>query len=495
MEFSHMKRTRLTAFATFLAGCLAALFQPAGAGEGVRYIAVISRKTHDHPAWRKVADALIEKHRGKLITYGEDVSESLDALRESFPRYACFVARPEEVSRDFVARVHRLTRRLDDDPYTDVIWGILTGFDAQNALEIARHREPLVIHRVAAGTEVALEMCREGVWYCELEKHRMVRKEAGARPERIRGPADTTRALADALEKYRAQLFVTSGHATERDWQIGFRYRNGSFRSRGGVLYGRDTGGKEFPIRDNTPRVYLPVGNCLMGHIDGPDAMALAFLRSAGVRQMIGYTVPTWYGYAGWGCLDYFLEQPGRYTLAEAFFANQQALLHRLEVNVPEIAGVDTEPGKTYRKQIPLTPRARKNGLGQGDARGLLYDRDAVAFYGDPAWEARMAKMSCSWEQVLREEEGRFIFEIKPLRGEATFKPINTNGSQRGWRPIIEIFPWRLERIEILQGEDLEPLITDNFILIPNPRKPRDGRPYRVVFRAEKTDRGGGQRF
>jgi zinc protease len=225
-----------------------------------------------------------------------------------------------------------------------------------------------------------------------------------------------------------------------------------------------------------------------MGHIDGPDAMALAFLRSAGVRQMIGYTVPTWYGYAGWGCLDYFLEQPGRYTLAEAFFANQQALLHRLEVNFPGIARVDTEPGKTYRKQVQLTPQARKNGLGQGDARGLLYDRDAVAFYGDPAWSARMAKMSCCWEQVLREEEGRFIFEIKPLRGEATFKPINTNGSQRGWRPIVEIFPWRLQKIEILQGKELEPLITDNFILVPNPRKPGEG-PYRVVFRAQKADR------
>ena len=56
-----------------------------------------------------------------------------------------------------------------------------------------------------------------------------------------------------------------------------------------------------------------------MGHIDDQQAMALAWLKSGGVRQMLGYTVPTWYGYAGWGCLDYFVEQPGRYDFAEAF--------------------------------------------------------------------------------------------------------------------------------------------------------------------------------
>ncbi len=100
-------------------------------------------------------------------------------------------------------------------------------------------------------------------------------------------------------------------------------------RSEKGQLFGLDTHGQRYPIRSDNPKVYLPVGNCLMGHIDGPDAMALAFLNSAGVNQMIGYTVPRWYGYAGWGLLDYFVEQPGRFTLAEAFYANEQALVYR----------------------------------------------------------------------------------------------------------------------------------------------------------------------
>ena len=138
-------------------------------------------------------------------------------------------------------------------------------------------------------------------------------------------PADTTQALVSALNVGAPDLFVTSGHATERDWQIGFRYPNGYFKSKAGAMHGEDTAGQIFPVLSHNPKVYLPIGNCLMGHIDGPDAMALAWMKSAGVRQMLGYIKPTWYGYMGWGVLDYFVEQPGRYTMTEAFFANQAA--------------------------------------------------------------------------------------------------------------------------------------------------------------------------
>jgi hypothetical protein len=37
-------------------------------------------------------------------------------------------------------------------------------------------------------------------------------------------PPDTTKALVDTLNVDQTQLLVTSGHATERDWQIGYRF-------------------------------------------------------------------------------------------------------------------------------------------------------------------------------------------------------------------------------------------------------------------------------
>lgn len=452
---------------------------------GADYVVVVSKETQSDSEWSKVVEELVAKHQAEVVVYDMHISESLPALRKSFPRYACFVATSAEASKQMVADVHRLTRKLDDDPYADVFWGILTGYDAANALAIAKEREPLVIKRVASGTELAMDRVAEGVWYCELEQNRMVRKTPDGEAMQSRGPSDTTQALAATLTEYQADLFVTSGHATERNWQIGYRYRNGEFQSSAGELFGVDTMGRKFLISSANPKVYLPIGNCLMGHIDGPDAMALAFMNSAGVRQMMGYTVPTWYGYAGWGCLDYFVEQPGRYSMVEAFFANQNALIDRLETNFPDIARLDTPPGSMRPGKFALSDAARNAGLSKQDGIGLLHDRDVVALYGDPGWSAKLAPGKLSYEQTLTEvAAGVFAVEIKPLLGEKSFEPVNQNGSERGWRPFVHFFPNRLKDIEIITGEELSPVITDNFVLIPNPRVCDPNKTYQVKFKA-----------
>lgn len=449
------------------------------------YVVVVSKATHDDPAWNRVVKHLVEKHRAEISIYVTSVKESLEDLRSQHPRHACFVATSAEAGPRMVADVHRLTRELDDDPYTDVHWGILTGFDADNALLIAQESKPLVIKKVASGTELAMDRVQEGVWYCELKQNRMVRKEPGQEAKEQRGPSDTTQALADTLVDYQADLFVTSGHATERDWQIGFSYPNGYFRCRNGELFGVDTKGQKIPIRSPNPKVYLPIGNCLMGNIDGPEAMALAFMNSAGVRQMIGYTVPTWYGYGGWGCLDYFVEQPGRYTFVEAFFANQHALVNRLTTNFPELVTLAPAPGTMPRVNVRVSETAVANGLKPMDGLGLLHDRDVVALYGDPAWDARMERGKLAFEQTLVEKEpGLFVFEIKPLQGEASFEPVNLNGSQRGFRPFVAFLPKRIEDVVILKGTEWSPIITDDFVMMPHPGKCDPGQSYRIEFKA-----------
>lgn len=438
------------------------------AAEPAGYAVIVSEETLAEPAWAEVVAALLEKHRERRavrLTWSKSADEALAMLAEHRPRYACFVARPEEATAAFVIDVHTICRRIDDDPYGDVLWGILTGFDAENALAIARTAEPLVVKRVTAGTELAMDRVVEGEWTSELVKNLLVRKDPGdpGDPDGVgreqRGPDDTTALLAARLTAGITDLFVTSGHATERDWQIGFRYRNGTFRSGAGKLWGVDTAGRRIPIESTNPKVWLPVGNCLAGHIDGPDALALAFLNAAGVRQMIGYTVPTWFGYAGWGLLDFFVEQPGRFTLCEAFHANDHALIHRLETNA--------------------APTERE---------GLVHDRDVVAFYGDPAWEARMAPGKRSFEQQLTEVDGTFTLVITPLAGDASFTPVNTNGSQRGGRPIVQFLPQRIGPAEIVEGGDWSPVVTDDFVLVPLPREGR-AETMRIVFRARIADR------
>lgn len=475
-----MNRNRLLCFAV-VAISLASLpaSEPAAGAEG-GYCVVVSKTTRDDPQWKAVVDALVAKHHATVIPYERSASQSLAGLRKEMPRFVCFVAKPSEATREFVAEVNQLTRKIDDDPYTDAIWGILTGYDSACALRIARHSEPLVVRRVLAGTDVELARCEEGAWYSELTAGKAVRKQPGQKARAEQGPADTTKTLVDELNTGRPQLFITSGHATERDWQIGFAYPNGQFRSQAGQLSGIDRKGARFPVRSDNPKIFLPVGNCLMGHIDGPDAMALAFLNSAGVYQMIGYTVPTWYGYGGWGLLDYFVEQPGRFTLAEAFFANQQALIHRLETYFPGVTAATLRQAAAGE----LSPQARQAGLTWNDARGLLYDRDNVAFYGDPAWEARMAPRTLDWEQTLTENHGEYCLEIRPRSGQRSFQANGTNGSQRGGRPIVQFLPRRIAAgtVQITEGKELNPIVTDNFLLIPNPGHCDPQHVYRLVF-------------
>ena len=440
---------------------LSALVAPALAASD--YAIVVSEKTRTDAEWGKVVAALVNKHDGTVISVKTSIGEALPALRGMFPRYTCFVATPFEATRESVAQVHKLAGQLDADPYTDTFWGILTGYDAANALAIALHAEPLVVRKVASGTEFAMDMVEEGVWYDELVKNKAVRKTKGGKAQQLKCPTDTTQALVDTLNTYHADLFITSGHATEANWMIGYRFRSGFFKCKAGQMFGEDTKKARIAIDSANPKVYLPIGNCLMGHINGPDAMALAWMNDVGVKQMLGYTKPTWFGYMGWGVLDTFVEQPGRYTLTEAFFANHHALVHRLLDNA--------------------TP-AR-------DRRGLTFDRDVVAFYGDPKWSAKMADAKRAYEQKLDVADGVYTLTITPNRGRDSFKPINTNGSQRGWRPIVQFLPHRVTDVAVTAGADLKPVVTDDFILVPNPRECDPARRYVVAFRAKPVGLGG----
>jgi zinc protease len=100
-----------------------------------------------------------------------------------------------------------------------------------------------------------------------------------------------------------------------------------------------------------------------------------------------------------------------------------------------------------------------------------------------------MAGGPLAWGESLTHKFDRYICEIQPKRGAKTFEPINTNGSQRGWRPIVHFFPERLANIKIIEGAELKPVVTDDFILVPNPRTCDTTRRYRVVFEAQPAQK------
>jgi hypothetical protein len=107
----------LAGFGVLLAAGLAAPLAARAADRPSGYGIVVSEETLADPAWGKVVAALLEKHHERsavTITWRASPDEALEKLAEHQPRHACFVARPEEASREFVAAVHQLCRRIDD---------------------------------------------------------------------------------------------------------------------------------------------------------------------------------------------------------------------------------------------------------------------------------------------------------------------------------------------------------------------------------------------
>ena len=170
-----------------------------------------------------------------------------------------------------------------------------------------------------------------------------------------------------------------------------------------------------------------------MGLIHDKQSMALAWLGSGGADQMIGYVVSTWYGRGGWGTRDYFFSEPGRYTLSEAFFFNNQAIVYELQSRFPKTASVDfnqwnieTDPRVMGRLAAQLGYTKDEPDL--KDNLGLHWDRDTVAFYGDPAWEARLAPQPAHFTQKLSVDgrplhvhlEGRRRLLARPPAGAAS---------------------------------------------------------------------------
>jgi len=436
------------------------------------YAVVVSEATRADAAWQAVCDALVAKYDGRLVTWAKDVREGREPLAGLRPNYACFVTRPEECGGAFVVKTHRLTRRLDADPYTDCLWGIVTGYDAADALRIAQLKEPLVLRKVLSGTSGGkVGPFDAGVVFNEGKAGKMRVKKKGGDWQDQDGPKDSTKAIVDFFNDEKPDCFITSGHATEHDWQIGYSYKDGQLRCKDGQLFGLDTQKQKHAIRSPNPKVHLPVGNCLIGRVPGPDCMVTALIHSAGVVQMFGYIVPTWYGKGGWGIQDLYLDQPGRFTLAEAFFANTQAMLHAIRTRFPDVAAKDI-------RAYDLRRVARETGVTDRDALGLLWDRDTVAFYGDPALDVRPERGDLAWTQRLTVTGRRHALALSCRRAGTWPK-----------QPVLAFLPHRIDAasVKITEGEDLHPVVTDDFLMVPLAGDFAAGDTVRVVFTAARA--------
>jgi zinc protease len=453
---------------------LPALPEPANKiAEPAPYAVVISATANAIPEWKAVADALVAKHDGVLVVYEGSVWNALPDLIRLHPRYTAFVARPEILGRIFVARVHRLTRRLDEDPYTDTMWGIVSGDTPQSALRVAKADQPQIVRSVISLTGVQNPLYDEvytisdgtiGDWY---RRHRDRKEERGSD-----GDVDRVHDFVTQFAEMKPDAVVASGHATEQNLEMPFGKGNTEIRDGKwvGVENWHRPGAQErlVPIpEDDHPRIFIGAGNCLIGNFQKrADSLAAVMIGRHGVNQFVGYTVPTWYGKGGWGTLGAWQSSGGTYSLSEAFYFNNQSITHELLSRFPSAFGQTltfSERGEGMEALHGMNPSNR-------DEAGLVWDRDVVAFYGDPAMRVTLdpAKNAVGPRFSWKEEGTRYRFEATTVE------------ESKGM--VAMQFPKRVEgAIEITAGSEHAPVITDDFILIPEATL-KPGAPLRVEF-------------
>lgn len=452
---------------------------------GKDYLIVAGLTVKENAEWMKVVKALQQIHHAHVCYYRDSLKEILPYLQKENPRYVAFVEMPKYINREYVMELHRLSREVDDDPYSDYLWGIITGYDAKEALKLVNNAcEPLVV-KSALSTIAELSSAKWFERYAWMDDHtdglcgEKWGKNGEVKTYRINPEKESLRKFYDLYEKIDPDFIVTSGHATERNLETPFSH--GNIKSKNGILYAAFPDGKENLVESGKRRVFLGAGNCLIGNVrNNSNSMAIAWLGSGNATAMVGYVVTSWYGRSGWGALKYWISNPGRYSLAEAVFLNEQDMLHQMDVWSRDFNKVNYPYAVhevLFRKSLNDAAEVISVGTGINqptkDQVGFLYDRDVLAYYGDPKWDVRL-------QQVVGEQD--YMVDYKMTKKKCTItirttkdfdlnRVLGANFKQEHVKklPFSCFFPRRLKN-PVLRGEyPWDVAYDENFILIYNP--------------------------
>lgn len=435
----------------------------------VEYLALVEKSCAADPAWQQVGDELGKKHAGVCAHWDGTEAGLLRILKERTPRFLAIIGKPETFHAATVRGINRATRSVDDDPWTDCRWGLITGRTAEDALKLVQTREPLIIERALCTTGIDLAQVDSALVLSDGGKGGYTLKKSGESPQNFqwsedKDPAGTVTMFADYWNQNDPQLVVSSSHATQFNLEMPFglgllashegqfhvltqQQRNTFARFLGGAMFtGKveemgqwidSTKAPTLQLSDSPSRVWVAAGNCLIGDARGTsESMVVTALSGGGFKQFVGYVVPTWFGNAGWGTLRLWQGSCGGLSLSEAYFLNQQALIDETMTRFPGAENVnfdsdDIQDGiKKDRAFITgMNALAAKGMKMEKDVIGLVHDRDVIAFWGDPLWEARFDSkrkphvLTTEWS----EREGKTILSIS---ANADF-----SGSHPQWLP------------------------------------------------------------
>lgn len=401
---------------------------------------IVSNNTLRDTNWKVIVEELVSKYSAHLLTYENDIYEVRLKVAGLAPDFVCFVAKPEEAKPEFVKKVNRFIRELDEDPYPDSIWAILTGYVWEDALRIVKCKG-FKVRRMLSGCSVSwLKYVREGIATSEVEYGKMWIKYSNGTIVEKKGPEDRTLYLASLINTNKFDIFITSGHGNHDRWQLHYPDpgKEGFFISERGRIYATAHNMSALLLNSSNPKIYFGLGNCYIGSIINENSMPLAWIHSCNAYFYTGYVIEEGpHSYMMGGIPAYFFVQDN-YTWAEAFFANTVSLVFDLTHGTPG-------PNLSW----------------------LEVDIDGAALYGEPALEVRA-------ELAVKPLYSKYI-RYRPLGKdyyEVTVKiKMNRDGTP-GWNgkwgnrhPVI-ILPTRVDNITILSTNAYKAIVTDNFVLL-----------------------------
>ena len=439
--------------------------------------------------WGPVIKLLLKKYPDtKLYTYTETPFDVLDKLKADRPRYMALVLPPPQIGKDTVVTMHQLSRKLDDDPYGDCLWGIITGYTAEDAMRIVRTKKPLEIKSAFGTTGFRTKAMVNVLNISDSTRGEVFMIEDGGQPQKTKHDSASAEGLTPLLENFwsekEPELFVTSGHATQYNLEISwgqglitcyanrfYALRHDQLKEFARFLHGIVFDGNEQDLVDyiqkcqapalkisTSPKVWVGAGNCLLGDVNrSRNTMAVTALSAGGFNQLVGYTVTTWFGRMGWGTLGKF-QGPQHITLAEAFFMSNQSILDECVQQYPQLLKMNINPYDNFFELI-RTPEFHDQAKSAGiekfkkESFGLLHDRDTVAFYGDPRWEARMPGAA-----AIR-------VKSKPIKGGVELQ-ISTTDKFKAGSGFISLFPVSIKNPHLNGGDGWDLLLTDDFVVV-----------------------------
>ena len=194
---------------------------------------------------------------GPMIVFDKSVDEALPELRRQFPRYACFVAKP---ARPAASSSPLSTGSRGDSTTTPIptySGASSTGYDAESPADRQvrqaagdpsrrrRHRRELRCATKASGI-------------ANSTRPRRSAKRPARNRSRFKRQADSTKYFVDALNEYQADLFVTSGHASDTIGRSVIAIATAYFAVKDGQLFGVDTPASNCPCTPTIPRSICP---------------------------------------------------------------------------------------------------------------------------------------------------------------------------------------------------------------------------------------------